>query len=250
MVAMSIMFTVFVTTMSLFYVALRSTFRSQNIMISSADASIAATKIITSAREGQAAYLPTDSNFVAPSGAASDYQSTDGSGNNVCTGIEIVYPVRAVDSTIMSNSGVASPQVYTYTRNSSSPGNIVYFYRSNSDGTPNDTSGAYLWMKGTDQYGNSVNRAIVRTVATDVANAVQFEALTSQSTVREIAFKVACRFISGATQNTTNVSTTTDTNESNNGNTTSTITGQCVMVRNQAGTPPTTSSGHWSAIAN
>ncbi|HEY3330496.1 MAG TPA: type II secretion system protein [Capsulimonadaceae bacterium] len=224
-----------------YMLVLQTTYRSQNIMLSSADASTATATIIDAAREARLAILPNDGQFTAPPGVSNSFTTTDTAGATVYTGMMLQYPKHTEQPGFRVEGGTsASETPPTFVFNRTEIGNSIWFYRSDAGGVPNPSSGQYLWEKGTDPDGTAINRYVIKTLPNNSPTALQFENVLELT--REIQFKVVSRFQSTAAGR--------DTNETGFGNNMTAITGQCVLQRNSGGSAASTTNGHWTATPN
>jgi len=247
-IAIGIMALIFVTVMDLFVTMARTTVAANSTMFASADANRSMNHVIERMREARWFALPDDVNpvfsppptslCVEQSGSpcqASDFETTYG-GYNVDTGLEVVFPSGSVNPnpvysacssdatnapcvTLASGNATSVP---TYSRDTD--GTDLYIYRANSNGTPNPSTGICLWEAGTDN-GIAVNKSLMSSVAT-APNAIQFQR-PNTNTFQVAGYEVDVKIVSGYYSPISG----TDTNESTNGNTTTTLTGKCVLLR-------------------
>ncbi len=152
----------------------------------SLDAANAVQRVANNLREAQAFELMDGPSSVDGTNFGTAYDATDGSGNTIVTGIRLFspgaytatgappngYPAGTVGVTVSGSSYVAALTGTSAPWDHNKQGATLDIYRSDKLGNPQPSSGAYLWLKGTEA-GQAINRAIVKTIAPQV-NAVQF----------------------------------------------------------------------------
>lgn len=244
-IALVLVSLIMLCVMSLFEAMGTTVVSSTATMFANADSSKAMQHIIGDAREASTVALPDDaSTTFAPFGNTqfTNFETTF-SGSNVDTGIEITYPAGATAPTVALSSGTKTIAIY----NRQVCGALLFIYRADPNGTPDPAAGSCLWEYGVDN-GNQVNQALISSIAM-VPNAVQFSRPLLENTIQTYAVEI--KIISGYYSPTYG----TNTNESTNGQVATTLTGKCVLLRDQytgtnpqnVPTSPTNSTGpHWS----
>jgi prepilin-type N-terminal cleavage/methylation domain-containing protein len=223
---------------AIFIMLTKGVVNGQSLSAASSDSSNATAFIINATRSAAVISLPGDLDFAPQSGYSyANYQSTYQS-STVAAAMTLWFPATA--SSITFTGATRPSTIYDRTNLGSS----ALFYRANSNGAPNPSAGAYLWVYGTIN-GVSYNQAIMKSVAS-AANAVQFMR-PSTSISNEVEVKVVSGYYSPQASGSLS-------EEASGGHLTTTLTGKCVINNNfytgtnTAVTQNSTnmvSGGHW-----
>ncbi len=227
----------------LFVSALRNATNATALIFANDDAATALQSVEESTREAYYFQLPDEASFTAPNGyTASNYETTmtySGSTETICTGMLVQMPNKSgTFSVSLDNGSAASPAPSVYSRdqgvNGITPGQQILYYRSDSNGTPDPTAGTCLWaltISDADGSQPTYNQPIIKTIAPNLSNAVQFlrpqSAPNGQGVTTSIPYEVEIKVICSYYAPTGGDAT----NEVSNGEQTTSLDGRCVFMR-------------------
>lgn len=257
MVALPLAALLLLGTISLYIMALRLGSKTSAELVTTQDAANAIQQVVEMTREAQVFTLPDETGFTPPTGySTNDFQATL-NGATVFTGVELTMPpmlqpsdIGYTDSslkyiTVKNASGndlPAEPQTtslpfapYLCTGAASQ---FYLIYRSNADGTPNPTTGNYLWEKSLGNTSPPVNSALCRTIASGTPNAVQFVRPVDAGG-NTLPYQMEIKIVSGAYSPINGV----QTSEEGNGTYTSKLVGKCVLMRDHTSEVPAPTQG-------
>jgi prepilin-type N-terminal cleavage/methylation domain-containing protein len=256
-ISIAIMSLLLLGTVNLFINASRMAVDGMAQVYATNDAANTLQQLVQSTREAYNFALADDpTDFAAPNGIpassyTSDFTTTNtssGTPETIYTGMLITFPPSAPATSVLLKAGAPSmttfsqgnndPLYYRSPTGSSAIGSQILYYRSDTQGNPSPASGSCLWEYSINDNGATFNQALIKTIAPDIDNAVQFvRPLTTANAVipNEVEIKIICSSysaINGAA-----------TNEATNGKRTTTLNGKCVLMRDAnlspSGTIPT-----------
>jgi prepilin-type N-terminal cleavage/methylation domain-containing protein len=208
----------------LFLAASKLTVRANAIEDTGQSSANAVQQVLKDTREAEALRLPSDPTFLPLPGytsVATCYE-TSANGQTVLTALELAVPPAQTQSVLDSGghtitlNGVAGAGLL-YDRTSANSDWLLY-YRGNANQAPNPSTGQFLWKY---QHSTGAITPVCRSVATKATDAVQFIQPTGVNT--EVAVKVVSSEYSLVNGQ--------QTNEESDGTTTSSLSGKCVLMR-------------------
>jgi Tfp pilus assembly protein PilW len=246
-------FTYIEAMISMFIDTAKTTCSTTSQLGASADGANALSTITENMREALFATLPDDTTgaFVPPNSYTTSQFEAIAGAYTIDTCIAVTFPNASPISCVGASGNTLTPNGYnlSVTASPTPPAQTLYIYRSNGTGTPNATSGNYLWEYGVNDLGVSVNQAICKTIDPAAPDSVQFMRPVNNANA-PIPYEVQARIVSAYFS--PQAAYATATNESSAQYQVTSLTGKCTMMRDhensfahEPSTAPTTSSNSW-----
>jgi type II secretory pathway pseudopilin PulG len=231
-------------TIDLFINAMRNSSDENALIFANLDAANALQAVVESTREAYYFQLPDD---VPPSGqlafepqagqTAGSYEATMTVGSQtatVCTGMMVTFPPTVATTSVNFDDGSTHSVTGLYDRYPSAnttTGTQVLYYRSDPDGTADADAGTCLWAYSMSDNGATINKALIKSIAPALPNAVQFvrpqSVPNAQGTTTSIPYEVEIKVVCSYYAPTGGAAT----NEVSDKQATTSLDGKCVFMR-------------------